>query len=134
MHGLYNLDILGVPGTVFFICALVWIPVMFALLGDNPVAGVIAAVLSYLTGKAFVIGSDFVRNFNFGPFEVFVFIVCVILTIVAFLLVYGGDIARWMRGPVRFDGGVEQEIFLPEPWEQNQQQGRPVPYHPGRRQ
>ncbi len=68
MHYLHNMDIFGVPGTVFFVCALVWIPVMFALLGDNPEAGVIAAVLSYLTGKAYVIGSGFVREFHFGSY------------------------------------------------------------------
>jgi hypothetical protein len=140
------MDIFGVPGTVFFVCGLIWIPVMFALLGDNPVAGVIAAILSYLTGRAFVIGSDFVQGFHFGLYEKMVFILMGIALLVAFIAVYRCNIAGWIRGPEWVDDGWERsqapifpqaqaqpEIFpQPFPMEQDQQ-GRPVPLNPGRR-
>ncbi len=148
MHGLYNLDILGVPGTVFFVCGLFWIPVMFAILGDNPVAGVIAAFLSHLTGRLYVIGSAFVQGFHFGLYEKMVFILMGIALLVAIVAVYRYDIAGWISGPARVDDGwaqpqarifpqaqVQPEIFpQPFPMEGNQQQGRPVPPHPGHRQ
>ena len=150
MHYLHNMDILGVPGVVFFICGLFWIPVMFALLGDNPVAGVIAAFLSHLTGRLYVIGSAFVQEFNFGAYEIMVFILMGISIIVAIIAVYRSDISRWMRGPSMIGNGyvppqpiaqvqafphVQPQIF-PEPlvMEHDEQQGRPVPFNPERRQ
>ena len=112
MHQLHDMSIFGVPGPVLFVCGLVWGAVLVAWIGNNPVALAITAFLSILTAKAYILGSGFVREFNFGSYEKLVFILMGIAIIVAFIAVYHSDISRWMRGPVRVDGLAQRQQIV----------------------
>jgi len=150
MHELHEMYVFGVPGPLLFGCGVVWALVIGGLLGNNCISAVITAFLSILTAKAYIIGSQFVREFHFGAYEKMVFILMGIAIIVAFIAVYHSDISRWMRGPSMISNGyvphqqvaqvqafphVQPQIF-PEPlvMEHDEQQGRPVPFNPERRQ